>query len=550
MQRSGARRPSLGTQGLALVLQPLLLTGHEILFDVSRVRPRLVIVDSDALPHRLIELIELIVVNSNSTAEIAMKALTTRLEVIALVVALCVSSVPSAAQTEIKLPKNKYTPKQDVELGKEAAAEVRKQYPIIHDEVIASYLTKLGDRLVAAAPPSLKESVYEYSFTPVNVKEINAFALPGGPMFVNRGMFEAAAGEGEVVGVMAHELSHVLLRHGTANATKAQNPWLQLGQIAGVVGGAVVGGAAGSAIMQGSQLGLGSLLLKYSREYEKQADLMGAQIMARAGYDPRDLAHMFETIEKESKGESGPQWLSSHPNPGNRTVYITQEAEKLAIANPADKSGFSAIRPRLAQLPKAKSMSEVERGDASNGGGGGGGEGSSGAARSVGTPGQPVPAPSGDYREIKGGNVFRASVPSNWTNLSTSNSFRSIPENGYGELKGQSVFTHGVEFGVTKATSRDLRDATTLWLRGLKESNPEMRVVGEPQSIRMAQRSALSTNLTNPSPLGGPERISITTTFLSDGVIFYYLSVAPQNDLAGFQDAFERVRQSIQLASK
>jgi predicted Zn-dependent protease len=74
----------------------------------------------------------------------------------------------------------------------------------------------------------------------LNLKEINAFALPGGPMFVQRGMFEAAASEGEVVGVMAHELSHVLLRHGTANASKAQNPWLQLGQIAGAVGGAVV----------------------------------------------------------------------------------------------------------------------------------------------------------------------------------------------------------------------------------------------------------------------------------------------------------------------
>src|SRR5688572_33313775 len=95
----------------------------------------------------------------------------------------------------------------------------------------------------------------------------------------------------------------------------AQNPWLQLGQIAGVLGGAVVGGAAGSAIAQGSQFGLGTLLLRYSRDFEKQADLLGAQIMARAGYDPRSLARMFETIERESKtsGGTGPQWMSSHP---------------------------------------------------------------------------------------------------------------------------------------------------------------------------------------------------------------------------------------------
>ena len=197
-------------------------------------------------------------------------------------VALVATTVLSA-QTVITLPKNKYTPEQDVEIGMKAAAEVRKQYPVIKDGEIATYLTRLGERLVAVAPAELNQPVYRYSFTPVNVKEINAFALPGGPMFVNRGMFEAAAGEGEVVGVMAHELSHVLLRHGTANASKAQNPWLQLGQIAGAVGGAVVGGGAGAAIAQGSELGLGTLMLRYSRDFEKQADLLGAQLMAKAG---------------------------------------------------------------------------------------------------------------------------------------------------------------------------------------------------------------------------------------------------------------------------
>src|SRR6187431_1850416 len=281
----------------------------------------------------------------------------------ALIIALSLSVAGVVAQTAFKLAKNKYTPQQDVELGRQAAAEVRKQYPIIEDKRIASYLGSLGDRLVAVAPSNLKQSVYEYSFTPVNMKEINAFALPGGPMFVNRGMFDAAATEGEVVGVMAHELSHVLLRHGTANATKAENPWLQLGQIAGVVGGAVVGGAAGSAIAQSSQFGLGTLLLRYSRDYEKQADLLGAQTMARAGYDPRELARMFETIEKESKGSGGaPQWMSSHPNPGNRSAYITKEAEALTIATAADTSQFGPIKAAFKALPPGKSMAELERG--------------------------------------------------------------------------------------------------------------------------------------------------------------------------------------------
>jgi len=460
----------------------------------------------------------------------------------ALVMVMCAATTGLLAQTVVKLPKNKYTPEQDVQLGREAAAEARKQYPIIKDEKIAQYLTTLGDRLVAAAPAELKNPVYEYSFTPVNVKEINAFALPGGPMFVNRGMFDAAATEGEVVGVMAHELSHVLLRHGTANASKAQNPWLQLGQLAGQIGGAVVGGDYGSYIAQGSQFGLGTLLLRYSRDFEKQADILGSQIMARAGYDPRDLAHMFETIEAESKssGGGGPQWMSSHPNPGNRTVYITKEAEMLKIGTPADSSGFQPIKAAFAALPGAKTSSEVAKAGAS-----GGGEAT--AAAAVGTPGQPIPKPSSQFRDISGGKVFQASVPDNWTSLPSKSSIKVVPQNGYGQLQGQTVFTHGIEFGVAKAGSRDLKEATNAWLQAVAQSNPDLRLGGQQQPVKMSQRSALATPLVNPSPLGGQEHIVVYTTFLSDGTLFYYLTLSPEADAQALQETFRKIGESIRL---
>ena len=265
-----------------------------------------------------------------------------------MAVAIAVGASSLAAQTKITPPKNKYTPEQDVQIGQEAAAEVRKQYPLINDREIRDYLDDLGRRLVAATPPEYRQPAFEYSFTPVNLKEINAFALPGGPMFVNRGMIDAASREGEVAGVMAHELSHVLLRHGTANATKAQG--FQIGALAGAIAGAVVGGGWGQVISQGSQFGLGTWLMKYSREYEKQADLLGAQIMARAGYDPRDLARMFETIQAQSKGSGGPEWMSSHPNPGNRSTYIAQEAAKLTRGAAPDcarlRRASSASSPR------------------------------------------------------------------------------------------------------------------------------------------------------------------------------------------------------------
>src|SRR6185436_13296257 len=272
-------------------------------------------------------------------------------------------------------PKNKYTAEQDVQIGREAAAEVRKQYPIITDSQIRAYVERLGDRLVEAAPRELNNPVFEYSFTPVNLKDINAFALPGGPMFVNRGMIEAAATEGEVAGVMAHELAHVLLRHGTANATKAQG--FQIGALAGAIAGAVIGGGLGEVISQGSQFGLGTWLMKYGREYERQADIVGVQIMARAGYDPRDLAHMFETIQRQG-GNGGPEWLSSHPNPGNRTQYINQEASQLRIASRPNDSGFQQTKSRLTQLGPARTMAEIERNGGAGTGGGRSGGGSVG----------------------------------------------------------------------------------------------------------------------------------------------------------------------------
>jgi len=440
------------------------------------------------------------------------------------------------AQTPVKPPKNNFKPQQDVELGVQAAAEVRKEYPIIKDEAIAAYLTALGDRLVAAAPAELNRPEFKYSFTPVNLKDINAFALPGGPMFVQRGMFEAAEGEGEVAGVMAHELSHVLLRHGTANASKAQNPWLQLGQLAGAIGGAMVGGQAGAAIAQGSEFGLGTLLLKYSREYEKQADLLGAQIMARAGYDPRDLAHMFETIGKESKG-GNPQWLSSHPDPGNRTAYITKEASALTVGERPDAAQFTSIKTKFAGMPPAMTSAEMARRS----------EPAGETLKAVGTPGKPVPPPSAQYRELGAKGIFQASVPANWTQVPSSNAVKVVPENAYGEFNGEMVVTHGVEFGIARASSRDLEEATSTWLKAIAQGNPSLHLAGQQQYGKLSQRTTFLTPLTNPSPLGGAERINVYTTFLADGNLFYFLTVVPEAEAEAYHPTFVKIAQSIRF---
>ena len=222
---------------------------------------------------------------------------------------------------------------------------------MLNDRAAENLVERIGARLVAAVPSRFRQPAFHYTFDVVNQREINAFALPGGPMFLNRGMLQAARTDDEVAGVMAHELSHVILRHGTLQAAKAQK--FQLGAVAGQVLGSIVGGRTGQVIAQGSQVGLGTYFLKYGREYEREADLLGAQIMARAGYDPRQMANMFRTIQRQG-GNNGPEWLSDHPDPGNRYTAINREAASLRVNGSADTGpAFDAVHTRLAHLPPA-----------------------------------------------------------------------------------------------------------------------------------------------------------------------------------------------------
>ena len=261
------------------------------------------------------------------------------------------------AQTQIKAPKNKYKVQDDVKAGREYSAQVEKEFPILRDAESTAYLESVGRRLVNAIPAEFQEPAFQYSFKIVNARDINAFALPGGPMYVNRGMIEAANNEGEMAGVMAHEISHVALRHSTAQMTQQSNPLKQILGIGAIIAGGVVLGQTGAAL--GQTLYNGLLVYPYSREYETQADTLGAQIMARAGYDPRQMANMFKTIQKQG-GSQGPEWLSDHPDPGNRYEAINREAQALGVnASAAPAGRIQTIHARLAQLQPAVTSAQA-----------------------------------------------------------------------------------------------------------------------------------------------------------------------------------------------
>jgi Zn-dependent protease with chaperone function len=456
----------------------------------------------------------------------------------ALLLALAVAN-PSA-QTKIMPEKNSYSVADDVKLGQEAAAEAKKQLPMLNDNRVDDFVEGVGAQLAAAIPGELRHAGFHYTFDVVNQREINAFALPGGPMFLNRGMIEAAKTETEMAGVMAHEIAHVALRHGTAQATKGQK--FQIGAVAGQILGAIVGGAAGSVISQGSQFGLGAYFLKYGREYERQADLMGAQIMARAGYDPREMANMFKTIQAEG-GRGGPEWLSSHPDPGNRYNAIVQEASMLRVEGNANSGQFQSIKSRLAGMSPAYTAEQIAKGQAKTGG------------RTVGTSGRRVvnvEPPSNSYRTHQPSDFVRVSVPANWDAVDASaGGVTYAPDGGFVQEgdNGGAAFTHGVQVGVAQGGGGNLQQDTQQLLQSFSRSNPDLRAAGNSRRETIGGRQGITTPLSNVSEVTGErEYITLSTTQLRDGSLLYIVGVAPQSEAKTYENAFRRVRQSLQIA--
>ncbi|HEY6359955.1 MAG TPA: M48 family metalloprotease [Vicinamibacterales bacterium] len=444
----------------------------------------------------------------------------------------------AAAQTRVTAPQNRYSVAQDVQLGQEASAEVRKELPMLNDDRVDDYVEQVGRRLVGAIPPEFRHPEFRYTFDVVNQKEINAFALPGGPMYLNRGMIEASKNEAEMAGVMAHEISHVALRHGTAQATKGEK--FQIGAIAGQVLGAIIGGAAGSIISQGSQFGLGAYFLKYGREYETQADILGSQIMARAGYDPRQMANMFKTIEAQG-GRGGPEWLSSHPNPGNRYNTINREAQMLQVngsaGNPAE---FQAVKARLGGMSPALTQQQIAQGQGRN--------------RPVGTNGRAavrVEPPSSQYRSYSPAEFLRVAVPANWSQVSGGQGgVTYAPQGGFfRDNQGETAFTHGVQFGVTQGGSGSLQRDTEALVQSFARSNPQLRRAGNYQRTSIGGAQGLTTSLRNVSEVTGQaEYVNLSTVYLQDGNVLFMIGVAPQDEADIYANAFARVRQNLQLS--
>ena len=466
-----------------------------------------------------------------------------RQALIAWIALIAISVMPfsALAQTQIQYHSNKFSVQDDIKLGRQAAQEAEQQFPLLRDEQVRSYVEDVGRRLVSAIPSQFQHSEFQYYFKVVNASDINAFALPGGPMYVNRGMIEAAHTEGEMAGVMAHEISHVALRHGTAQATKGQ----KYGVLAGIAGiaGTILGGPG---VGQLAQAPFAVYLLKFSREYETEADILGAQIMARAGYDPRDLANMFRTLEQQGAGGGG--FMSDHPSPSDRYARINREAQNLRVtAGMRDSRDFARVQERLRGYQRAPTMAEIARsGQRYPVGENTGGNYPNNVPNSV--PTGRVEYPSTRYQtySIFNGGV-QVSVPGNWRQINDSNSVWFVPEGGYGQYNGQAVYTHGASFGVAQVSNRNLQSATQELINNLAQGNNNLRANGGYQRTTLSGRTALFTTLRNVNEATGrPENVRLITTQLRNGQLFYMVAVAPESE-RNFESAFQNILRSLRI---
>jgi predicted Zn-dependent protease len=484
-----------------------------------------------------------------------------------IVLLLAAQAFPQSATPEFPNPGNAHMSREKQrQLGLQAAAQVYQQMPVLPDNSPETqYIRQLGQKLVATIPP---EYSWPFEFHVVAQKEINAFALPGGPMFVNIGTITAAANEAQLAGVMAHEMSHVYMQHSAKQASKAQTTNLLAG-IAGAALGATMGGAVADLGQAGIQIGAQGLMLKYSRTDEAQADAVGAIIMYKAGYNPQALADFFKTLE--SQGGQPPQWLSDHPNPGNRQEAIEQEIRNWPPENYASNSAaFLKVREHTNGV-RAYTGQEIAQGaksgqwSALNQKNGATFTPPAGEALAAGTS-PPVPTsssmsavslqsvlPSEQLRNADLGPV-KIAYPENWQVLMPKRQGQSVtiaPQAGIeGNSVGYGVILNGV--APRKGEHMTIDDITRQLIQDM-EQNDSLKSDGNIQPITVGGIQGRSIALHSVSPFPDPsgkaqrERDWLVTVPQRDGSVIFLIFVAPLSQFERFQPTYEVMLKSLQF---
>jgi hypothetical protein len=400
---------------------------------------------------------------------------------------------------------------------------VPRQFALLNNKRVDQYLQRLGARLAAHAPGYK----YPYQYRCIDNETINAFALPGGFVYINRGVIENADDEAQLAAVMAHETAHVALRHGTSQATKAYAAEAGINIV-----GALIGGNAGTLLMGRFLGGVGIPIafLKMSRTDESQADILGAQILHDAGYDPQAMADFYEKLGKLPQPA---EFFSDHPSPEHRIERIDQEVDRLngAPANAMhDSREFEAIKRYVKSLPAPPPQAVGPAADVDAGG----------------------PAiPSTEYASFSNTEVTLA-YPDNWKPRAQYGGASFSPEGGViKDAQGNSAVVYGVIVSVfapenISGNAPTLEEANKQLIASLEQSNPKWSVMRAPESTMLGEQAALSTYLQGDSPAGGAGAEWLVTTVRPNG-LFYVICIAPQRDYDAYSSAFRAVIHSVRF---
>ena len=437
-------------------------------------------------------------------------------------------------------------PEQQISLGQKAVQQVYQQMPILADSSdVTKYIQALGAKLAAEAPGYR----WPYSFHVVKMADINAFALPGGFIFVNLGTIQAASDEAQLAAVMSHEISHVVLQHSVCNLEKEQRVGLLagLGQLASDV---ILGDSAVGALAQkGIGLTAGLSFLRMSRGAEQQADLEGVGILYDSGYDPRAMSQFFETIQAKY-GQGGAQFLSDHPNPGNRTEYVDREISTLPpkphyATNSAE---FTHIHQAVAGM-RAYTSKEVDSGvwkrqDPNQ-------------TVSTGVNQYDASAPPNGKVDMASpqkwitfrGNGFTMEVPANWQALGNENAAMVAPPGGIASSANSQAgnLVYGLltdlyrreQAGSSSEMFNDL-------LAELSRENPGLQP-GSPSHVHIVGGSAEAVHSVNPSANNGRGEHDWIIGVPQNEAIRYFVFVSPEPDFNTMRPIFEHIVNSINL---
>jgi beta-barrel assembly-enhancing protease len=444
----------------------------------------------------------------------------------------------SKSQPKFQPGFNLFSPEQDVQLGMQSAQQVLRETPMVpENHPVTAYVRQLGAKLASKAAGEK----FQYKFWVVATKEINAFALPGGFLFINAGTIAAAKNEGELAGVVAHEIAHSALRHGTNQASKAKLAQGGLGVLAAIAG-AGDSPELGQVVGQIGGLGANMLFLKYGRNAEKQADLEGARMLAEAGYDPRDMANFFKTLEAQG-GQRMPEMLSDHPDPGNRIKYILAEIPQLPVASqPVHNTNEfeqakAYITGRAPQQLNLSDQSQLKRRGPED--------------PTDLEPGQRPPRPAGQFKgyQAKDGS-FAVQVPANWDALEAGPATLIFaPRGAYGKFQDSFVVTHGLFVGMVNTQGGDLASATAALIQRQIEENADYRVVRQPQPINFGGQQGYVAAIAGPSAHTGVVEVDVTYTAVGpNGQLFYLTTIVPEDEQGAYKAAFEQILRTVQLA--